>query len=199
MSIEAASLSRLRVAFERSGALPEGVWQPLCAVWKRRPFHRKEVLTAEGEQERYLGFILDGVQRLYFTTPGGDEVTVAFTYEEGLSGVPDSFFLGVPSAYTLEALTDGKMLVAHRDAFMLLVDTHPELARWAWQTLAAAGQGRGKREREQLTLTAEQRYTRLLGEAPHLVHRVPLRHLASYLGMTPETLSRVRARPLRRS
>ena len=110
-----------------------------------------------------------------------------------LSGVPDSFFLQTPSAYTLDALTDGHVLAAEHGAFMALLNRNRELERWAWRLFAAAGAGRAKRERELLTLSAEERYRRLLREAPHVLQLVAQKHVASYLGMSPETLSRVRS------
>ena len=172
--------------------MPDDVWDEVRRPWREREVQRGDVLTAPGETERAFMLVLDGVQRLSFFTPAGDDVTVAFAYPPDYSGVPDSFFLQVPSAYALEALTDGRVLAIDHPALMELLDRHRDLERWAWRLLAAAGAGRGKREREMLTLTARERYARLLREAPHLPELVSQRHLASYLGMAPETLSRVR-------
>lgn len=189
----AADLLALRRVFEQFIPLPDPVWNEVRRPWEVRAVRRGERLTAEGETEQRIGLVLAGVQRLSFVRPDGGEVTVAFTYPPGLTGVPDSFFLQTPSAYALDALTDGRVLATDHASFSDLMDRYGELDRWAWRLLAVAGAGRGKRERELLTLTAEERYARLLREAPHLVGLVAQKHLASYLGMTPETLSRVRA------
>ena len=193
MTPTAADLLALRAAFERFVPLPDGVWDDVRRPWHVRAVRLGERLTEEGETEQMLALVLEGVQRLSFARPDGGEVTVAFTYPPGLTGVPDSFFLQTPSAYTLEALSDGRVLATDHARFSALMDRHREIERWAWRLLATAGAGRGKRERELLTQTAEQRYARLVREAPHLVGLVAQKHLASYLGMTPETLSRVRA------
>lgn len=187
------ALIHLRRSFERCIPLPDTVWADVQRPWQLRKVTRGETLTRAGELEHTFSLVLEGVQRVYFLTPDGQEVTVAFTYPYNYSGVPDAFFLQTPSAYMLEALTDGRILATDHASLMALMDKHRVLERWAWRLLAAAGAGRGKRERELLTLTAEERYARLLREAPQLIGLVAQRHLASYLGMSPETLSRVRA------
>ena len=189
-----ADLALLRNSFERFVPLPDEVWAQVSKSWHVRKVERGTTFTRVGETEQSFGLVLEGIQRLYFTTSAGTDVTVAFTYSPNYTGVPDSFFLQKPSAYVLEALTDGRMLWTDHASLMGLMDQYRELERWAWRLLAAAGAGRGKREREALTLSAEERYARLLRESPHLPDLVAQHHLASYLGMTPETLSRIRAR-----
>lgn len=187
------ALALLRRSFERFAPLPDAVWGEVKRPWRTRAVRRGDTLTREGETERTFSLVLEGVQRAFFHGPGGRDVTVAFAYPPEYSGVPDSFFLQTPSAYTLEALTDGLVLAVDHAPFADLLDRHRELERWAWRLLATAASGRAKREREMLTLSAEERYARLLREAPHLPQLVAQKHLASYLGMTPETLSRLRA------
>ena len=189
-----ADLALLRSAFERFVPLKDEVWGQVSEPWHVHKVERGTTLTQVGETEQSFGLVLEGIQRLYFMTPAGADVTVAFTYPPNYTGVPDSFFLQAPSAYALEALTDGRVLWIDYASLMRLMDRHRELERWAWRLLAVAGAGRGKREREALTLSAEERYARLLRESPHLPDLVTQHHLASYLGMTPETLSRIRAR-----
>ena len=187
-------LALLRSAFERFVPLKDEIWGQVNEPWHVHKVKRGTTLAQVGETEQSFGLVLEGIQRLYFMTPAGTDVTVAFTYPPNYTGVPDSFFLQAPSAYALETLTDGRVLWTDHASLMGLMDRHRELERWAWRLLAVAGAGRGKREREALTLSAEERYSRLLRESPHLPDLVAQHHLASYLGMTPETLSRIRAR-----
>ena len=187
-----AAFAQLRRSFERFVPLPDAVWAEVRRPWRLREVRRGEVLTREGETERTFMLVVEGVQRLSFLA-GGDEVTVAFTYPPDYSGVPDSFFLQAPSAYALDALTDGRVLAVDHADLAALTDRHRALDRWAWRLLASAGAGRAKREREMLTLSADERHRRLLRESPHLAQLVAQKHLASYLGMAPETLSRLRA------
>lgn len=184
--------AQLRRSFERFGPLPDAVWNDVREPWHLTTVARGTVLTHAGEVERRFALIIEGVQRMYFTTPSGDEHTVAFAYTGDYSGVPDSFFLQTPADCSLEALTDGYLLATDHARFSALMDEHRELERWAWRLFAYALAGRFKREREHLTMSAAERYARLLRESPQIVQLAPLRHVASYLGMSPETLSRVR-------
>ena len=191
--ILSAALAQLRDSFERFAPLPDAVWGEIKQPWHLHTVKRGELLTREGETERRFAIIVEGAQRVYFTTPDGDEHTIAFVYPPDYTGIPDSFFFQTPSAYALEALSDGSILATDHASFSALMERHRELEQWAWRLFAFALSGRFKRERELLTLTAQERYERLLRESPHIIQLAPLRHVASYLGMSPETLSRVRA------
>lgn len=187
------ALTLLRGTFERFGKLPDEVWRGVSEPWSIRSVRRGQILTHPGEVEQTFAIIVEGAQRLFFTTDEGDEHTVAFMYPPGYTGVPDSFFLQQASTTSIEALTDGRILATDYRSFSALMDKHRELETWAWQLFLTALSGRFKRERDMLTMTANDRYERLLRESPQILQIAPLRHVASYLGMTPETLSRVRA------
>ena len=187
------SLAHLRQSIERFVSVPDAVWEEVRPAWHLQRVRRSEQLTLEGETESTFGMIVEGVHRLYLTTPKGDEHTVAFAYPPDYTGVPDSFFLQTPATCSLDALSDGWILATDHARLSVLMDRHRELERWAWRLFASALAGRLKRDRDLLTMTAQERYERLLRESPQVIQMVPLRHVASYLGMSPETLSRVRA------
>ena len=83
-------------------------WAAFSAIWQPFDAKRKVVLTASGEVERYVYFVLEGVQRAYSVSEDGREVTLIFTYPPSFSGVADSFLLQKPSKYFFETLTPSR-------------------------------------------------------------------------------------------
>jgi len=184
--------SALRHSFERYVDLPNPVWNRLQSIWDARQIRKGERLTDEGARERRFYFILEGVHRVYFVTPQGVDVTVAFAYAGDYSGIPDALFLAKPSSHSLVAVTAGRVLETSHEQLQRVMNASPVLDRWAWRLLAASLRGRALRERRHLSMSASERYERFVEDSGHLLQHVPLKHIASYLGMTPETLSRVR-------
>jgi len=182
----------LRQSFERYVDLPDPVWTRLRGIWDARQIRKGEHLTEEGEQERSFYVVLDGVHRVCFFTSQGTDVTVAFAYAGDYSGIPDSLLLEKPSTHALVAVTSGRVLETSHEQLRRVMNASPVLDRWAWRLLAASLRGRALRERRHLSMTAAERYQRFVEDSGHLLQHVPLKHIASYLGMTPETLSRVR-------
>ncbi len=161
--------------------------------WQTVSFKKNEFLTEAGNYEKYLYFVLDGVQALYLIDSRGEKVVLGFSYRGNISGVYDSLALGEPSSYFLEALTDSTLLRIERGRFLNLFDQFPEFDRWGRIFIGMIAYGRGKREVELLTKTAEERFRSFMSRFPQELSTIPQKYLASYLNMKPETFSRLRA------
>lgn len=184
-------LPLLRQSVEAVYPLPEEDWQAFAAVWQLFSARRKAILTAEGQTEQYVYFVLEGVQRAYAVDDAGKEATLVFTYPPSFSGVADSFLLQQPSRYFFETLTPSRFLRApfrEMDALMWQYHALERMMRLAVsQTLA----GVLVRQIETQSFTAEQRFRALLARSPHLLHLVPHKYLANYLGMDPTNFSKL--------
>ena len=85
-------------------------WDEFAAAWQWMECKRKTVLTSIGETERYLYFVLEGVQRVFYTDEQDREATLVFTYPPSFGGVLNSFLLQKPSPYFFETLTPSVLL-----------------------------------------------------------------------------------------
>lgn len=166
-------------------------WEDIRSRWTIKAFRKKQILLAEGQVEQYFYFIIEGVHRLYYVDRKGEDQTLAFGYHRNFSGNLYSLITQTPSDYFLDALTDGEMLALPLQDLNALFDKYPVMDRWGRLFYQDILVGRGKREREMMTMTAEERFQRLLRESPHIFQLVPHKYLASYIGMRPETFSRM--------
>src|SRR5688572_7465140 len=94
----------------------DAAWKELSAAWVAVHLSRKQLLTRPGDVEKYIYFVLDGVQRAYIDHDS-KEATLVFSYTHSFSGVIDSFFLQKPSRYYLETITRSTMLRIHYNDF----------------------------------------------------------------------------------
>ena len=153
---------------------------------------RRTILTAAGERERYLYFVLEGIQRVFFLTEdGAKEATLVFMYAPSLSGVADAFLGQHPSHFYLETLTDSRFLRISYEAFIEQCLTYPEMNRLALALAASAFEGVLLRQAELQTAGAEAKFRALLARSPHVLNLIPHKYLASYLGIDPATFSRL--------
>lgn len=186
------AINQLRSFFEAIVPFPEEVWQACYPAWQEFAAKRRTILTAAGERERYLYFVLEGIQRVFFLTEdGAKEATLVFTYAPSLGGVADSFLGQHPSHFYMETLTPSRFLRLPYEVFMKQCTAFPEMARLALALSASAFEGVLLRQAELQTATAEEKFRALLTRSPHVLNLIPHKHLASYLGIDPATFSRL--------
>jgi CRP-like cAMP-binding protein len=159
-------------------------WQPLTAK-------RKTILTVAGETERYLYFVLDGVQRAFYLGDGNKEATIVFTYAPSFSGVADSFLTQTPSLYFLETITASSFLRIDYARVSYLVNTYPNIMHLIFKATAYALKGALERHTELQCFTNEEKFKVLLKRSPHILNLVPHKYLASYLGMDATNFSKL--------
>lgn len=148
------------------------------------------ILTNEGETEKYIYFVLEGVQRAYAVGEDGREATLVFTYPFSFSGVADSFLLQQPSRYFFETLTPSVFLRATFRQLDNLMLEHHAIERMIRLALGQALAGVLARQIELQSFSAEQRFRALLTRSPHILHLVPHKYLASYLGIDATNFSK---------
>lgn len=164
----------------------------LLEPWSEKPsLKRNDFLIRKDEVETSLFYIISGSLRIFYPAQA-EEICVGFAYDHNLICSYPSFIRQQPSAYYIQALSASETAAIARKDFYSLFDRFPRIER-AWRMLQEeALVGKIERETELLTFTPEERYRRLMNRSPHIFQIIPRKYIASYLRMTPETLSRIR-------
>ena len=183
---------KLSHIFNLKVKLKEEELSALLDKWNRPvELKRNEFLIKKGQTESSLFFVLNGSMRIYFPN-NDDEICVGFAHANNLICSYPSFILNQPSEYYIQALAKTEMMAINRNDFYSLFDAYRSIER-AWRMLEEEALiGKIEREVEMLTFTPEERYHRLIKRSPHIFQIIPRKYIASYLRMTPETLSRIR-------
>ncbi|MDO1444734.1 Crp/Fnr family transcriptional regulator [Rhodocytophaga aerolata] len=171
----------------------EEEWEALACKLRPVTLKKKEHFLREGEVCTKYGFIMKGCVRLYFLVDG-EEICKDLLFEKTFTGSLASFTLQKPAQFNVAAIEETSLLVIYRSDLLELFEKYT-----CWQKfgrLMAEGLAIRKEMREISFLkdSPEERYRKLLAEQPMVLQRVPLHYVASYLGMKPETLSRIRNR-----
>jgi CRP-like cAMP-binding protein len=166
----------------------------LGAIFHPTELRRGEHLLRAGETPDSLAFVGAGLLRLYYIDRAGREFTKSFCVAGEIVAAYSALLLGAPSRLFIEALEDAQLLVADYRAYQALAAQHPCWAVVNQRRAEALFIKKESREAALLLDDAESRYLQFLAEYPGLEARVRQHYIASYLGITPVSLSRVRAR-----
>ncbi len=155
-------------------------------------FAKKETILRQGDVCNYLYFVNKGLLRLFYYHDG-KEITDYFASEQNIIGGIDSFFSRKPSQKNIETLEDSSLIAISFDNLERLYQKHHDLERVGRILSVEAFLSMQERLFSIQFHHAKQRYKELLERSPDILKRVPLGHVASYLGITQVTLSRIRS------
>ena len=157
-------------------------------------FRKKQYFLQEGEVCKYLAFILKGAMRQYSVDEKGMEHIVYLTIENWWAGDRESHIMLTPSRYFVDAWEDTETLLITRADSIRLLDSIPALKEASKKMDEKHSFALLNRVNNNISLPAEQRYAELEKKYPEFLQRFPQHIIASYLGITKETLSRIRSR-----
>jgi len=160
--------------------------------FKEKAFVKGTYFAKENQFENKFGILLEGVTRAFYRNEEGIEYNKTFTVPISFLGAYSSLVSGIKNQINIQALTDCKMLVGDYREFAKLYDEYPEIERLSRKLSESYFVIKEKREIELVLLDAEQRYQIFKEEFPQLEQLIPQYHIASYLGVTPTQLSRIR-------
>jgi CRP-like cAMP-binding protein len=145
-----------------------------------------------GHTCRTIYFINKGVARIYYFKDGID-ITESFAFENNIIARVESLFTGKPSRKAIQVLEDAEIVAINAGQLFKLYDSFPEIERLFRKIFEAAYVDTVNRIEGIQFHTAEERYKALITEAPNVLQKVPLKYVASYLGITQVSLSRIRS------
>jgi CRP-like cAMP-binding protein len=162
------------------------------AVLKPRTLRKRQYLVQAGDIFRYECFVNKGSLRTYHVDNNGQEHIVMFAFEDWWTGDMYSFLSGQPALYHVEAMEDCELLTIEKSQLEQLYIDIPKFDRFYRILLQNAYIAMQRRLSENMSLSAEQRYLNFISRYPQFDQRLSLKQIASYLGITPESLSRIR-------
>lgn len=181
-------------AFNRFKFLKLQDFVSLFKICSFKSFKKGEIIAKEGVYCEHAYLVLKGIVRTYVLTSEGEERTVKFAKEKDFTSCGQSFLNGQPSTEYLEALEDCKAIAINTKKLNELALENIRILRLSHEGIKEAFNETIKRVEFFTILTPEERYKSLMDENPDLIQRVPQKYLASYLGVTTVSLSRIRTR-----
>lgn len=177
---------------ELSSPLSDAALDKIASILVRTEVKKNTLYLKEGEVSKYIGYVYKGMLRLFYYKNKKD-LTEHFACEGTNFFSIESFFRQQPTHLMIEALENSVVYGLPHDELLELAAEHYEI-EVMYRTLIENSLILSQQKADTLRFeSANERYRRLLREHPEIIQRAPLSHIASYLLMTPETLSRVRA------
>ena len=167
--------------------------EKLCKnFFKHKTLRKRQFLLQQDEQCHYLAFVESGVLRSYFSNEKGYEHILQFAFSGWWISDMNSLMTGQPSMLNIEALEDSELLLLTKDNYDQLLKEVPAMERYFRLLTLNAMIALQRRLIASMSQNAEEKYTNLLQTFPLIFQNVPQHMIASYLGITAETLSRIR-------
>ncbi|HEY5369322.1 MAG TPA: Crp/Fnr family transcriptional regulator [Hanamia sp.] len=174
-------------------ALTDQDFELIESVSSFKKLRKRQYLLQEGDVCRFNAFVCRGFLRYYYVDHKGQEHIMQFAPENYWTGDRESMDSGLPSKYNVDAIEDSEILLLKKEDFELICNTVPAFNDFVNKTLKKNVLVLHERIHASLSLSAEEKYSNFISKYPSISNRVPLHMIASYLGISPETLSRVRS------
>jgi CRP-like cAMP-binding protein len=175
------------------GLLPEDVTQ-LYTMAETRTLRAGDIYIPKGVISHKLALISQGLIRAYHLQDNGEEITISLRWEQQFLASFDCIIHQKPSRFTYQALEDTTLMEVDYTAVQPIIDNNPRLSAMRHYLLMQILSQSIERIESFVLLSPEERYLRLIHEKPGIFNRVSNKHISTFLGITPVSLSRIRKR-----
>ncbi|MCT4582069.1 MAG: Crp/Fnr family transcriptional regulator [Flavobacteriales bacterium] len=168
-------------------------WELFSSKLQKIKLPKNTTITAKGKTEKYLYFVAEGIIRFFIPTEDL-AITFGFVFKNEFATAYDSLITQIPSTYSIETLSESILWrISYKDLQLIYRTTEcgNSIGRKMAEKMFLI---KSQREHDLLTKTAEERYLNLFTQRPNLIREIPLKYIASYIGVTPQALSRIRKR-----
>jgi len=186
-----ADRQRLREVFSQINPLSEEEWGQFEPMLETETVRKNDFLIREGQVAKHIYFICEGMVRVYLKG-APKEISLDFAFEHTFVSSYASFLQQIPSAVSIEAFMETRVIRFSRDHLYQRYEASHMAERMGRLIAEFQYLRKNSREIALLKYPATQRYLQLLKQQPRLVQEIPVKYLASYLGVEPESLSRIR-------
>jgi len=159
-----------------------------------KKLRKKQYLLQEGDICKVIAFIQKGALKSYSVDDSGNEHIIQFGVEGWIISDLYSFLTGEPATYNIDAIEDSELVLINKSAHEELLQKMPKYETFTRLNITGAYLAMQKRLTSIISSPLEERYASFTAIYPDIVQRVPQHMIAAYMGLTPETLSRVRRR-----
>jgi CRP-like cAMP-binding protein len=159
-----------------------------------KKLRKKQYLLQEGDVCKVIAFVEKGALRSYSIDDNSNERIIQFGLEGWLISDLYSFLTGEPATYNIDAIEDSELVLISKSAHEELLQTMPKYETFTRLNMTGAYLAMQRRLTSIISASVEERYQDFIALYPHIAQRVPQHMIASYMGLTPETLSRIRKR-----
>lgn len=172
--------------------ISEESWKMVAPLFVEKQYAKGEFFIEEGKMETQIGFLQSGIMRAYYQSDNGTQYNNHFFVPPCFVGGYASLVMHTPNQINQEALTDCVVQVARFSEFEKLYARHQDIERVARKLAELFFVQKEQKEIEIVLLDADERYQLFLEDHPKLDQEIPQNQIASYLGITPAQLSRIR-------
>lgn len=186
--------SKLKKYIDQLATIEPTAWKDLSGKFEPVVYQKDEKILSVGEVETCIYFLNRGLVRKFVPTGEEKSISIGFFFENSFFSDYNSFLTGSPSFYSIEALTEIEILKINRENLFNLYEKYNSintLGRIVTQNFFLEVLNYMT---DSISLSGEERYKKILAVNPEFIQQVPVKYLSSFLGLHPNSLSRIRSK-----